>query len=152
MNADTGTTAQLSLQAYLEELLASPAAAPVYHLLRAGGMKVALPAACVAGEESVETSAPGGRRWLELGSVLRGAPATVAAPGVAVPLVDTPAWGLSVEACEARVEVADEAVTWRDPQGSRRWLVGLIEAPAAVIIDPVALIEEAEKHGIQGAV
>ncbi len=168
--ANSGT--HEALQAYLDDLLGSPevgqlpvtiapvpvtpeqtpSALPRYHLLCAGGVKVALAAARVAVGMDADQDQAADRQWLDLGSVLRGAPVTVAVPVVAIPLAASPTWGLSVESCEAVVEVADAAVTWRDPRGSRRWLAGLIEAHGAVIVDPAVLIEEAEEHGIQSAV
>ncbi len=142
-----------ALQRYLDALLDPGSADTEYQLLRAGSVRVALAASAVAPEATGgDQAAHGARCWLDLASVLRGQPVTVASPVVAVPLAGVPGWGLSVEAQETLVQVADQAVTWRKQRGGRRWLAGLIEQFGAVVIDPAAVIEEAEGHGIQGAV
>ncbi len=170
----TSTTDDV-LQTYLEELLGrdpadgeplmdatdsdatqalqtDSAVAPEYRLLRAGSVRVALAASAVAdGATATGEHDDRGRRWLELASVLHGHPVTVASPVVPVVLADTPEWGLSVDAEEGLVQVADDAVTWRVPRAGRRWLAGLIETHGAVVIDLAALLEEAEAHGIQSA-
>ncbi|TVQ44039.1 MAG: hypothetical protein EA371_14040 [Gammaproteobacteria bacterium] len=170
-----------ALQAYLDDLLGSGLATACgvtdgsagedvqaaqardrresgYRLLRAGSVKVALPEAAVAVSVRVSTAiaevghSEQARCWLDLASMLHGRPVAVASPTVGVPLAGAPGWGLSVDAEEEIVQVTADTVTWREPRGARRWLAGLIEVHGAVVIDPAALIEEAEVHGIQGAV
>lgn len=157
MTPATDAGSRLTLQDYLDELL-SPVASrtqasgvPAYQLYRAGNVRVAVASSQLADAEVAEGGA-GWRHWLDVGRMLHGLPATVAMPTEPVLLRATPAWGLSVDANEGVVEVSDDVVTWRNPRGSRRWLAGLIETHGAVILDPVALVEEAELRGIQGAV
>ncbi|MCC5869774.1 MAG: hypothetical protein JJU27_14830 [Gammaproteobacteria bacterium] len=174
-SAASDTSSDDALQAYLEELLGrgpadgaplvetalsdatrppqpDPKAEPEYRLLRAGSVRVALAASAVAhGGTATGEHGDRGRRWLDLASVLHGHPVTVPSPVVPVVLAETPDWGLSVDAEEGVVQVADDGVTWRVPRVGRRWLAGLIQTHGAVVIDSAALLEEAEGHGIQGA-
>lgn len=49
-------------------------------------------------------------------------------------------WGLACHGLSERVEVAPDQVQWRDGQGQRPWLAGMLPMHQAALVDPQALV------------
>ena len=150
------------VQAYLDELLCdaslptrkSAAAAPAsvneasYLLVRAAGMRLALPALQVRA-----ACAGDGPRTLDVGALIGGRllcghPITgeTMRPGVVV--TGFPEWILAVDELEGVETISTESIDWREKRGSRSWLAGMARTLQVAILVPGELIAEAQRHGI----